>query len=720
LKDQFFNYFTTEELKKLIKIEGGDKIVTVKLQIPVERGTIDFKKEYKASEMTLVEPTIDFDCALFPNVKFKEEKDAFYRFGLVCDFNEKEKYDAEFVKIKDNIDKNKVRTSTRNETHIGFQLKNYSLESSNFDYIKLTYNNTKGVIVPNMLTKDGENEFTFAVDLGTTNTHIEYQVGDGNEIKPFDISKGTIDERQVHWLHGKEEALRKVFDNEYIPAYTDDEFKFPMRTALSYGEKTNWQDVYPYEKASADELYEKRLDYKYNKIVTNLKWSVDEDNNKKIDVYIKSLMFLLRNKVILNNGNLKKTKIIWFYPVSMEKDRYNNLKNAWSDAYKKYFGGNSCNIVSITESVAPFEYYIKDGNASNVVTIDIGGGTTDIVIAPNAKVDYITSFRFAANTIFGDGYAETNRVKSGIVRQFIDIIRDELLTKINESTDLFSIFDYMKKDKNSADIASFLFSLENNKDVRVAGEELAQNANLSNKLTGDTTQKITFIFFYSAIIYHLAKIMKAKALQMPDKIVFSGNGSRIIPLFTDDDTLKAFTKLIFERVFGQKYPDLDLSIILNKKNPKEATCKGGFFAKNPATYKEILTKKIVLHSNDNTSVIQRSDEFVEKPAETDTYKVINENYLAKTVEEVKIFIQFVFDLLPFFASEGYKLNKVSIDTAKQVCFQKLDIYAQIGWQLKQKEVGTEEVIEETLFFYPLVGMLNALSSAICDKNLKTD
>lgn len=713
IKEKFFDFYSINELFSFIKINHSGDVVDVKLNT----GSTVFEKRYKASEGKILNLT--FDCALFPNVKFEENQDADYRFGLVCDFNEKDKYKVEFVKINAIIPESNVRHSIRNESHShNYQLKNYSLEGTNFDFIRINYSGVKGIIIPLMKHNAGNEEFTFAVDFGTTNTHIEYKIGNG-EIKNFEISKEQIDEKQVHWLHGGEDYIKGVFEEEYIPDYTDEEFKFPMRTALSYGERTNWQNVYPFEKASLDELYEKRLGYLYNKTETDLKWSDNTHNQKQVKAYIESLMFLLRNKVIIANGSLKRTKIRWFYPVSMERNRFNNLKTVWDDAYKKYFGGDESNIISITESVAPFEYYIKDRNANNLVTIDIGGGTTDIVISTTGAVDYITSFRFAANSIFGDGYAENNRIKNGIIRQFINEIKAELQTQIRSNDDLFRIFDDMSANKSSADIASFLFSLKQNKKVRLAGVNLAENANLSAKLIADTTQKITFVFFYSAIIYHLAKLMNAKNLEMPDKIVFSGNGSRVIPFFTKDkEILKGFTKLIFEKIYSRKYDSNNLYIILNDENPKEATCKGGFFAEKPDSYSEILKKIVVLHSNGTNSIIQRNIENLDEVKKADIYEAIDEKYIELTVKETQKFIQFVFDLLPFFSNEGFKLNNTSLEIAKTVCFQRLDIYAKNGWRQKMKEINKNESIEETLFFYPLVGMLKELSDAICNKNLK--
>jgi hypothetical protein len=724
VKDEFFKHWDIDTLKKSIRINHYSQYATVTLNIEGK----EYKKEYKVSENRIIELSSYFDCAIFPNVRFKNDKDAQYRFGLVCDFNEKEKYKAEFVKIDGTIDANAKRESVRNETFgNNKQLKNYSLEGSNFDYIKIAYNGVFGIVIPGLDSKEGSKEFTFAVDFGTTNTHIEYKVDTDREQK-FDIlpySKDNKDECQVHCLHGRDSDLKYVFDYEFIPAYTDIEFKFPMRSALLLGENPNWSNIYPFEKASAAFLYEKKEYSPYfGEPITDLKWSDSADNKNQVKAYIESLMFILRNKVVIGGGDLSKTKIRWFYPVAMERGRYNNFDTAWKDAYKKYFGGADTNLVSITESVAPFEYYLKDGNSSNLVTIDIGGGTTDIVISSgNKTADYITSFRFAANSIFGDGYAENGRVKNGIVRQFAEKIKTELLTEFSENDELFRIFQNMQDNKDSSDIASFLFSLGSNKKVIAKGKNLSENANLTKKLMEEPkSHEIIFIFFYSAIIYHLAKLMKAKTLDMPDKIVFSGNGSRVISFFTTDIRLLTdYTKLIFTKIYGTNdYAQNGLKIILNTTEPKEATCKGGLLMDKPESYSDIYKKKVVLHSNGTNAVIQKTASLTELPKDEDKNKAIDADYLDKTVEEVKIFIQFVLDLLPFLAHNGYKLNSASVEIAQAECFKRLDIHAKNGWHLKKskEKLTDDEQIEETLFFYPLVGMFKALSDAICNKNLE--
>lgn len=69
-------------------------------------------------------------------------------------------------------------------------------------------------------------------------------------------------------------------------------------------------------------------------------------------------MLIIRNKVLLNNGNLQHTKITWFYPISMAPKRFRRLKSTWDDAYEKYFGNGVTGYM--TESSAPIQYFFKD------------------------------------------------------------------------------------------------------------------------------------------------------------------------------------------------------------------------------------------------------------------------------------------------------------------------------------------------------------------------
>jgi hypothetical protein len=384
----------------------------------------------------------------------------------------------------------------------------------------------------------------------------------------------------------------------------------------------------------------------------------------------------------------------------MTRNRFNLFKAAWEEAYQKYFGKNIQNIIPQTESVAPYEYYKRSvSNAANMVSIDIGGGSSDIIIAEEGNVKYITSFRFAANSVFGDGYAQN--ATNGIIQHFKKQIFNTLQTA--KMDDLLLIYNDLSNKYISTELASFFFSLKENRDVQ--NNNLSENVDFNKMLQADDKYKILFLFFYASIIYHLAQIMKAKNLLMPRHIAFSGNGSKIIQILTPDGLLlEDFTKIIFEKIYAEKYNDNGLTILQNPVNPKEVTCKGGIFSSAMQNYAQMADKKVVLKSSDNTFV------------SNETYLEIREHqtqYLKKIVEQAKKFINFVFDLNNDFSfKNNFGIDSQSMEIARSECFKDLETYVSKGFEQKSAEVSASDLVEETMFFYPLNGMLNYLSSVI--------
>src|SRR5690606_24880157 len=98
-----------------------------------------------------------------------------------------------------------------------------------------------------------------------------------------------------------------------------------------------------------------------NTYTQNLKWGshqVDALHADKIRLFLDELFFLMRNKVLTNNGNLSSTKIHWSYPLSMPIRQISDLENFYTNLYKKYFSStqSTTNVKKYNESIAPFEY----------------------------------------------------------------------------------------------------------------------------------------------------------------------------------------------------------------------------------------------------------------------------------------------------------------------------------------------------------------------------
>lgn len=720
LKETFFHYFTSQELQGKV---GGqpmfeikevlDDNVKVTLRIPIQGNRyVEYTRQYiengeirpEQNKGVLIER--NFSIGLLSNIQYENDKDAYYRAYIMNEFDDKDNFKLVFKKGESVLSvADPVVRNADDARYLSY--KSYIIEQQSFDSIKVECEDYRGVLIPIMQHKLGSDQFTFAIDFGTTNSHIEYSVNQGAS-EPFCMNQ---QETMLKLWGYVENQAKYIFGYDVLPDTIGEDklYKFPMRTALCLASTTNWNKaVYPLGHTNIPFPYEKKRGYAYDRILTDLKWSNDPNNTKRIKNFIESLFIMLRTKVLLCNGSLSHTKIVWFYPISMVENRYNSFSDVWTKAYEKYFGGDKRNIIPMTESVAPYEHYRNaEANVGNIVTIDIGGGTTDIVLAKDGNVHNITSFHFAADSVFGDPYI--NSRSSASVNKLLEQYEKSIKAVLedNSLSDLLEILEQHKKSRISSNIASFYFSLKENNEI--VARRLSDNVDFNNMLMLDSNYKIVFIIFYIAIIYHLAHIMKAKSLEMPRHIAFSGNGSKVIRILTSSDsTLEKFTKKIFEKVYGKEYPTDGLTILQNENNPKEVTCKGGLSNPIYQEYEDMASMKMVYKA-----VQLDGKAFVNG----DTYGSIDEDYIQKTVDEAKNFVKFVFDLNREFSyKNNFDSSEASLEIAKSECLRDLATFAKNGLDIKRQEVSDNDIIEETMFFYPLNGMLNALISAIYKKN----
>jgi hypothetical protein len=739
IKENFFQYYTINELKIIdelnppIRIEHYNNYAKVTLEI----GGRKYEKEYKKSDDNIVEQS-DFDYMLFPNVKFTRDEDACYRFAMFLPSpsrikNSVDNYSVDFYKGRTRVaaEMPVVRNTNDEENSI---CKIYPLNQKSFDRMTIKINGVSGMLFPNLPDKGSTENFTFAVDFGTTNTHIEYKTDTKQTIRPFDIQQN---DKQISFLCGDLLPHTLVSDIDFIPSLIgrDAPFKFPIRTALSMQKNLEKPEkILPFVQANIIIPYEKRKIPQYNRVLTQLKWDSTED---EMGYYIDSLCFVLRNKVVLNGGNLQQTKIVWFYPLSMAGSRSNIIRDKWQLAYSKYFLGidvtnvndleenqrkilNS-NIIELSESVAPFLYYKEESNyrdvLNNLVCIDIGGGTTDIAfITDGNHMPFATSFRFAANSIFGLG----NHI-TPIVRKHQPTIEGIILDKkrgnneVRYNYDFDNIYDGIKGDTQKGDIASFFFGLKNHEKLHNV------NIDFNSMLKKDNEQKLVFVLFYAAIIYHAAQIMKAKNLGLPRHLAFSGNGSRIVNIVGDKDILAAFSKSIFEKVYSQRYhtkgcPD-NLEIIQDAPNPKEITCKGGIKAADNNYRQEAFTPVVLLGTDDTTFAenMTYSSIRIEDSVTTTNHQVIQfVNYVITELMQQK----YTGGVVEETFARAMNIEQQTLQIVQEVLDNQEDLanFTRKGINDKIESIGNPSTrIEETFFFYPITSLLNAISKAINER-----
>ncbi len=280
----------------------------------------------------------------------------------------------------------------------------------------------------------------------------------------------------------------------------------------------------------------------------------------------------------------------------------------------------------------------------------------------------------------------------------------ETLLSANKQYDLMKVLNSIKDKNKSEDIIAFLFSLENNYRIRDANL-FSFNALLAE----DKDYKIIFLYFYSAIIYHVAQLMKTKLpdTELPKNIVFSGTGSKILQILTRNNrTLSELSELIFEAVFEKDFGSDSLVIRAEKEIPKELTCKGGLMTDPEDLDINIKKIKSVLTCLKDESITQlRYADLTNDVQKEITDYVADFNALFLELNKKMSF------------SDNFGVSYNALEIFRNEANRHLRDYLAEGldYTKKMDEVRSDEKeVEETLFFYPIIGAINNMSKQLAD------
>lgn len=712
LKPLFFKYFGVEDIinNQMINVSTISKSsAEVTLRIPIrskkQRKYVEYTRSYYDSgadpdesnnKGTVCEMKIS--GFVMPNVRFMRPDEAIYKVGLVM--LSSNRYKLSFY--KDNQIIPGIKPSIRQSESELAKNAVYTIDKNNFDFIRISANTSAhSIIIPKFRSQTINNEFKFAVDLGTSNTHIEVSKN-GRESEPYSYQKSPVSKFFVQTFddHGGPKNLQienNIMEKDMLPAIVGNgsDFRFPTRTILSCAKNIDWSaNLNCFEMHNIPLTYGKRVELSYNDYHYDIKWGTDDKDKAMLRCYIDDLLFMLRNKVVIEGGDLAKTKLTWFFPISMPVGRKQKLARIWNEKFGEYFPGSTNGIESMSESYAPVLHYRNENTTvSNLVNIDIGGGTTDVAYFVDKELSFVTSFKFAANDIFQDAYAK-DTVHNGIVDAYKDKIKAVLESNSAESAvrDVLSIFD-SDNNRHPANMASFLFSLRDNHNLK----NVNKNKIDFNELLQDDEQfKIVFVLFYTAIIYHIAQIVKLQQLPLPRHISLSGNGSKVIKIIsTDTSILSSYTKMVFETVTGQSFGNNPLGIIgLDNEGSKESTCKGGILGSEPDGN---LEKQVILKST--------GDELITNVV----FGSIDEAYKKAVEQSALKFFEFFFSVCSKYnMKDNFGITNNSINTAKLYCNQDLATFINRGLDIQRKDYEDSDPLRETLFFYPLKGFLSNL------------
>lgn len=782
LTERFFEFFDAGDLLgrtsdgkpffELTQIARGGVRATLRVPIKKEREYVEFTRLYEpsaANEITPPDPernkgiilTNQFSLTLFPFLKPVESQpgDAgqdflpnVYRVQLIeQDFDPRfvqNHYKLQFFRNDFSV---KVAATGRTRTPlvVGRAGTHYYKVDDGFDLILVQTQHARAFILPRWKARPGGNlRYRFAIDFGTTNSHVEYTVDGSGGPRPFEVTKDEelqiatlFDDAATSSDFGGSGAnlLRDKVVREFLPARIGGsaEYRFPLRTIMQEGKQVNFT-------SGADALMELNLGFVYDRnfeetqdsrFHPNLKWSnpADAGNPQRVQAFFDEVMLLLRNKVLLGGGTLRQTELVWFYPASMKPAQLGSIRGFVQSAFRKYIGAGADNIRELSESVAPFYYYTNTGGttsglnvtASNrpAVSVDIGGGTTDVVIfqeiwqkgpdgipVSDLRPRLTTSFRFAGNALFGTGFVPNGSATSnGFVRKYATHFTKSLAADPRLGVPA-QLLETRLNDSSAEEVNNFLFTLEANPEVRRALNNpglLSYNALLAQ----DADLKLLFLYFYAALVYHVAGMMKQRGQKMPGYVLFSGTASKVIEILSGDDyAITDLTRRIFERMYGETYADNEHFEVRREKNrPKELTCKGGLLMTGHQLNQ--LSGGNARQLQQRMQEINRVFAGIEtKGAATPTPgEILEEAALDEVVKSVETFHAFLLDLhldFDFTDHLGVSKDALRVFRSEANLGLKESLMAGLSQRLSREESAK---LEESPFFYPITANLVRLS-----------
>ncbi|MBD5231117.1 MAG: hypothetical protein HDS66_03050 [Bacteroidales bacterium] len=720
VKPLFFRYFPASYLranvvpgKPVMELrEEGCNVVAV-LRLPTKGGYVELQRIYRPG----VTADPEGDGAIFENARISAAVFPFARTGeqdiynvrlfeMMPDYRSTLSFfgpDPEHaVEIRDPF----VRTRSR------VMRTSYYEVDDTWDYARVDIvadNGASapcgGVILPCWPEYNaGSDEFTFAVDFGTTNSHVEYCIGD-NPPRPLTFDAGreatlvaTLD------APGTLAQADTLLDVEFVPRNIGEEFGFPMRTALSRNATT---DAHPEALRSVNIpfLYERKPFNGY-RVSTMLKWGAEQEEAEQ---FLREIMLLLRARIILSNGSPARSRLIYFYPVSMKRSLQHRYLTLWEDLYARYLNPADIKVQALPESVAPaYFYHNASTEGSDYASIDIGGGSSDVVIYKadeermRSHPEIIASFRFAGNSLFGDAFTHADAASNPMIQKYVAYF-SKLLGSDPQLSFLDAILSDILTTGRSEDINAFLFSVEQTPALRKLRELDRRPFSYNSLLSDDAGLKIVFLYFYAALIYYVAQLMKQAGIGLPRRICFSGTGSKILNILGRHDTVEEFTEAIIEKVYGERYKAPHrFELMIERAHPKQVTCKGGLE----------LERRIGLGETDRSPFSARN--IMAHKTQYSLTSVPEYTYASvRTTESRAEIVQAVEDFNAFFLSmmqqewgEEFGVSREAVEKFRSEASRDIPNYLASGIRTFLPESDApDERVEDVPFFYAITGII---------------
>jgi hypothetical protein len=268
--------------------------------------------------------------------------------------------------------------------------------------------------------------------------------------------------------------------------------------------------------------------------------------------------------------------------------------------------------------------------------------------------------------------------------------------------ELSGILDDITSKRKSEDINAFLFSVQNNKVV--GGNDVFS---YNQRLNEDPQRKIIFIYFYVTLLYYVARMMKQRHLDKPRSVMFSGTGSKVLDIVGNKRDLDLISQAVFERVYGEKYDVDGFSVVMERKEPKQITCRGALM--------QVRDRQ----GCDNVDQLNRLIDDIDMPMKY-VYSAIDRERITYAdmdnaevrhaiIGEVEKYNDFFLTLCTDLrVTDRFLVDSKSLQMFRELVGKDLEHHLVNGWSYMNRNAEDKneaDVVEDAVFFYPIIGSI---------------
>lgn len=572
LRKEVFVYFSADFLSTHFSIEISQGVVTAVLRVPLSGGkTATVKRDYVPERQS---QQIDRDAvALWPNTKLPEWE-YYYLFARYPEQGDGawtlEPLGAS-AHAHETVDKD-------NRSHV------WHLDGPPEAILFKRESRPLGMIIPAFAAPvtDSEDQWSIAIDFGTTNTSVAFRrSGEENEASalPFRNRMLTV------MTNPEQIAFQEILAENFM---TIEEWfttpPFPSVYQIMRNSSAEHR-IFVDSRVVFQQTYFNDTGLKYDEYETRLKWDNSDVAQAKVHGFLRHLMILALAETRVKG--IRHISMHWTYPSAFERKRRKQFDKIWREITAEIASGAgyttsgataTCTIAksadgddpTLTESVAACQFarvfhgFTHHAQSYPQVTLDIGGGTTDIAVWLAGGLIIQTSVRFAGDQI-------ARFIKNST--PFRNFLIDRASIR-KEYQGLWS--GAMTSERNYGSAINYFYRLHDQEAEIARNIVLSQNRREVKQAISISTMVLGALTFHAGQVVLAGLRKRGHALSRPIDglaILYCGNGSRLLGWIGDETSYSPIMTRFLRAGLGEDFDKVTTEISFSK-HPKMETCRG--------------------------------------------------------------------------------------------------------------------------------------------------